>query len=185
MRVISGKARGARLFAPKGTKTRPTADFVKEALFNILAADIRDADFLDLFAGSGAIGIEAISRGARSCVFIDNNRDAIDAIRKNLDKTRLGADAEVVCANMQKALAGLNRQFDIIFADPPYNQNLAYPAINDISKYNLLAKNGIIVIEMAKSDTPDNPAELGFEIFKTKKYSSGQLIFFRHLEDAL
>jgi 16S rRNA (guanine(966)-N(2))-methyltransferase RsmD len=127
LRIVGGAAGGRRLVAPKGS-ARPTTDRVKEALFNVLGAHVVDAAVLDLYAGSGALGIEALSRGAGSAVFVDDDPAAVNAIRDNLESTRLGEDARVVGSSVSKFLAsvarhgqGAERHFDLVFLDPPYD----------------------------------------------------------------
>ena len=129
LRIVGGAAGGRRLVAPKGS-ARPTTDRVKEALFNVLGDRVVDAAVLDLYAGSGALGLEALSRGAGSAVFVDDDPAAVDAIRVNLESTRLGEDARVVGSSVARYLAsvvrhghgrGAERQFDLVFLDPPYD----------------------------------------------------------------
>src|SRR5580765_7660611 len=118
MRIIAGTHRGHRIAAPKGRDTRPTSDRVRENAFNLIGP-VDDADVLDLYAGSGALGLEALSRGAASCVFVDNDRDACRTINANLDK--LGLRGTVLCQDAQRALAQERRTFDLILCDPPYD----------------------------------------------------------------
>ncbi len=123
MRVISGKCRGTHLVAPEGMETRPTTDRIKETLFNMIAFDIPECHFLDLFSGSGAIGIESLSRGAKYAVFVDQGNKALACIKENLEKTRLKESAEVLACTAQEAIHTLSlrkKSFDIIFMDPPY-----------------------------------------------------------------
>lgn len=153
MRIISGSARGIRLIAPEGLETRPTADRIKESLFNMIALDIPNANFLDLFSGSGAIGIEALSRGASHSTFIDNNKNAISSITQNLKKSKLEENATIINNDILNALKKLsdtnnkNNKFDIIFLDPPYNQGLTEPVLNLISQAKLLSGDGFIICE--------------------------------------
>jgi len=123
VRVIGGSARGVRLVAPKGLDVRPTLDRVRESLFNILAPRIEGARFLDLFAGTGAVGIEALSRGAASCVFVESDRRSLDAIHRNIEAARVADRAQVCRATLPRDWNAIPKQtkgFDIIFADPPY-----------------------------------------------------------------
>ena len=131
MRVISGSARGLKLKAPEGLNTRPTTDRIKESLFNIIAADLYDICFLDLFGGSGGIGIEALSRGARKAYFADSSRKSIDIINDNLKRARLDSKAVVMNCDFRQALNRIKAEgekFDIVFLDPPYNTTLAADA---------------------------------------------------------
>jgi 16S rRNA G966 N2-methylase RsmD len=122
MRVITGTARGRRLIAPQGTDTRPTSDRVKEAIFSIIQFEIEQADVLDLFAGSGQLGIEALSRGARTAVFVDSAREAQEAIRANLAATGLAERARIVAGDAAAYLTGTQEKFDILLLDPPYRR---------------------------------------------------------------
>ena len=149
MRVIAGTAKRIPLIAPKTAITRPTADRAKESLFNILAAELHGAHFLDIFCGSGAIGIEALSRGAEKAVFIDNNANAVSALKENLAKTKLAHKAEIIEATAEAALARLaeNRKFDIIFLDPPYDSDLLEKTFAQVKDSGLLAGGGKIIAE--------------------------------------
>ncbi|HZU14694.1 MAG TPA: 16S rRNA (guanine(966)-N(2))-methyltransferase RsmD [Chloroflexota bacterium] len=130
MRVIAGRAKGHRLLAPKGMETRPTTDKVREAIFSMLGTTLGGETVLDLFAGTGALGIEALSRGASSCVFIERREPACRAIRANLAHTKLASDARVLCAPVERVLPTLNEPFDLVFLDPPY----AYAGLDGILK---------------------------------------------------
>lgn len=157
MRVISGKARGLKLGTIEGDSTRPTRDMVKEALFSILMNEIPDSRFLDLFAGSGAIGIEALSRGADFCMFIDINPKCIRVIKDNIEKANFTEIAEIYNTDYKNALNKIKaNEFDIIYVDPPYNKNMGIDAINIISEKDILKENGIIVLETDTNETvPD------------------------------
>ncbi len=146
MRVITGTAGGTNLKAPAGLATRPTGDKVKQALFNIIQHEIA-GDVLDLFAGSGQLGIEALSRGARSAVFVDRGRDAIAVIRENLRKTHLEDKAQVLCCDYLSYLSRCGKTFRLIFLDPPYGENYLENALKSISEIDILAEGGIIVTE--------------------------------------
>lgn len=155
MRVIAGEARGRRLFTLKGSETRPTADRVKESLFSILVPHLAGAAVLDLFAGSGALAIEALSRGAQSAVLCDRSRRAIDVIRRNLEQTGFVDRAEVWLLPADKGirrLAAAGRSFDLIFIDPPYESGLAVLTATLAADSNLLARGGRIVIEHASKE---------------------------------
>ena len=147
MRVITGSARGCRLKELEGMETRPTTDRVKEGLFNIIQFDIEGRKVLDLFAGTGQLGIECLSRGAASAVFVDRRADAVKLIRENLKATRLSDKARVVSGDSMEFLKSLRESFDLIFLDPPYEAGLLEPAIAHIAKFDILAPHGIIVAE--------------------------------------
>lgn len=147
MRVISGTARGRRLKELQGMDTRPTTDKVKEALFNIIQFDIEGRKILDLFAGTGQLGIECLSRGAASAVFVDRRADAVKLIRENLKATSLTEKGRVVSGDSMEFLKSIREKFDIIFLDPPYEAGLLEPAIAHIAKFDILSPHGIIVAE--------------------------------------
>ncbi len=180
MRVISGSARGLKLKAPDGLHTRPTTDRIKESLFNIIAAELYDIYFLDLFGGSGAIGIEALSRGAKKAYIADNNRQSIQVIKENLKKARFDDRAVVFGCDYAQALERIKNEgvrFDIIFLDPPYGKGLAAAAMQKIVGLGLLASDGFIIAEQA-AEEPDIVVK-GLEIFRVKDYKTTKMTFFR------
>ena len=147
MRVITGKARGVQLKTPDGMLTRPTTDRVKEALFSIIQFEIPTARVLDLFGGTGQLGIEALSRGAKSAVFVDHQENACKLIRENLRRTRLEADGKVIRADYLDYLRRCRESFDIIFLDPPYAEVFLENALKCITEIDILQSGGIIVAE--------------------------------------
>ena len=147
MRVITGTARGRRLKELEGLETRPTTDRVKEGVFNIIQFDIEGRRVLDLFAGTGQLGIEALSRGAASAVFVDQRRDAASIIRENLKLTGLSDRARVVNGEAMAFLSSQRERFDLIFLDPPYAAGLWEPALEAISRFDILSNHGIIICE--------------------------------------
>lgn len=180
MRVISGSARGLRLYAPKGLTTRPTVDKIKESLFNIINSSLPEAAFLDLFSGSGAIGIEALSRGAKRAVFVDSSNDSIEAIKRNLKASRLSEHAVVIkmsAAAAIKYLAQNGERFDIIFMDPPYSKSLVDTALAAIDNERLLANDGFIIAEQSIDEPEPNIA--GLEVFRIKEYKITKMTFLR------
>lgn len=183
MRVISGKARGHKLVAPEGLDTRPTTDRIKETLFNIIAPNIYECEFLDLFSGSGSIGIEALSRGAKKAVFVDNGKKALEAIEYNLNHTKLSDNAQIIRTEVLPAIKMLgseNAKFDIIFMDPPYMAGLYKPTLMAILEENLLNKGGCVIAEYpAKVELP---VVEGFKIVRTKDYKTTVMSFWT-LED--
>lgn len=184
MRVISGSKRGFKLKAPKGISTRPTTDRIKESLFNILSPVIRDCFFLDMFAGSGGIGIEALSRGAETAVFIDRGREALEVIKDNLSKTDFARKALVLGADWKTTLRQLKARglkFDVIFMDPPYNSDFIENILDEIKILGILNKEGVIACEQA-SDEPEINKE-GFEVFRIKTYGKTTRISFLTLEE--
>ncbi len=153
MRVIAGTWRGRPLVAPKGSETRPTADRVRETLFSMLTSrmgSFEDLSVADLYAGSGALGIEALSRGAARCLFVDRDRDAVNAIRANLEKLGAAQSGEVLGTAAERLPPG--RQFDLILADPPYDAGRGSKVVAAIAKANWLAPGGWLAIETARKD---------------------------------
>ena len=170
MRVISGTARGLRLKSLEGSDTRPTLDNVKEAIFSMLFSVCRDATVLDLFAGSGAMGIEALSRGAVKAVFADLNPKACSIVRENLEKARMTDRAEVVNTDAVRYLETIGKsgtKFDLIFLDPPYALGLIDEAIKLISEYSLLSEGGLVVCEFDSGTKIDIR---NFNLVKDKRY---------------
>lgn len=151
MRVISGAARRIPLKAPKGLDTRPTLDQVKEAIFSVIQFEVEGRRVLDLFAGSGQMGIEALSRGAQSAVFVDAGREACAVVKENLAKTRLTEQAQVICADWRSYLKTCKRTFDLVFLDPPYAGNFMESALKSISEIDILSDSGIIICEQDSS----------------------------------
>lgn len=179
MRVISGQARGLKLKAPEGLETRPTTDRIKESLFNIMAPNLYGCVFLDLFSGSGAIGIEALSRGAEKAVFVDLSPKSIAVIRDNLSRARLEDKAEVICGNVFSAIKGLSLSgalFDIIYLDPPYGKGLAEAAVEAIYGARILKKEGFIAAEQATDELL--PLPHGFSVYRVKDYKRTTKITF-------
>ena len=147
MRVISGKARGVVLKTPDGLATRPTSDRVKEALFNIIQFELPAARVLDLFGGTGQLGIEALSRYAKSAVFVDEREDACRLIKENLRRTKFETDAKVIRSDYMSYLRGCKEKFDIILLDPPYAEVFLENSLKMITEIDILQSGGIIVAE--------------------------------------
>ena len=147
MRVITGSARGRRLKELEGMETRPTTDRVKEGLFSALQFEIEGRRVLDLFAGTGQLGIECLSRGAASAVFVDRRKDAVALIKDNLTATGLAQNARVVSGDSMEYLKSVREKFDLIFLDPPYAEDLLENAVAHIARFDILAPHGIIAAE--------------------------------------
>ncbi len=178
MRVITGKARGIQLKTPEGMQTRPTIDRVKEALFSIINYDIPGAAVLDLFGGTGQLGIEALSRGAKFAVFVDTREDACKLIRENLKRTKLEGEGRVVRSDYQEYLSRCKEHFDIIFLDPPYAEVFLENALNRITEIDILQSGGIIVTERPLGK--DLPWEMaGYSRSKDYKYGKVLLTIYR------
>lgn len=178
MRVITGKARGVQLKTPDGMLTRPTADRVKEALFSIINFDIPGAQVLDLFGGTGQLGIEAMSRGAERCVFVDAREDACKLIKENLKRTKL--EGTVIRSDYMDYLNRCKEQFSIILLDPPYAEEYLENAIKRIAEIDILQTDGIIVAErpVGKELTWDFD---GYQRSKDYKYGKTLLTIYRKL----
>ncbi len=181
MRVISGTAKGTKLNSIEDLSTRPTLDRVKESLFNIIQPHIDESVVLDLFSGSGAIGIEFLSRGCKTAYLCDNSIKAINMIRQNLERTRLQDNAVVINKDYKKCLqdcSNHNVSFDIIFIDPPYKDDIAVDAVQMILSLKLLKKDGIIIIETDEKDREiKNLEKLKIQIYDIRKYGRANLIF--------
>lgn len=181
MRIISGSARGTKLVTLSGENTRPTLDRVKEPLFSIIQNNISESIVLDLFSGSGALGLETLSRGAKVAVFCDNNVEAIEIINKNIEKTRMKDKAIVIKSDYTKCLETLknkNMKFDLIFLDPPYKTNFADTALKRILELDLLSKDGIIILETDDEEKEvKNIQTIDINIDDIRKYGRVKLMF--------
>jgi 16S rRNA (guanine966-N2)-methyltransferase len=181
-RVVAGECRGVKLVAPSGEKTRPTTDKIKEALFSILQRRIPDCSFLDLFGGSGQMGIEAVSRGARMAVIVEENNSASEAILTNLRKTKLQDRTRFMKRDVFRALSILSQEkssFDIIFMDPPYSQafSLFMRIAAVVSQENLLEPGGLMILEHSTADElPENVMNL--TLYRRCKYGTTMLTFY-------
>ena len=172
MKVISGIAHGRNLKSPDGLEVRPTISRIKEAIFNSIMFRIEGSVFLDIFSGSGAIGIEALSRGAQKAFFIEKNKKCIEIIKKNLELTKLTDRAEIICDDAMVAIKKMYEQkilCDLIFMDPPYNKNLVNETIHCLEKFNILAEDAIIICETSSSENIAKSDR--FDFFKTKLYN--------------
>ena len=178
MRVITGTARGIQLKTPEGMVTRPTTDRVKEAMFSIIHFDVPGAKVLDLFAGPGQLGIEALSRDAASAVFVDEREDACKLIKENLKRTKLEAQAKVVRSDYLSFLKQCREKFDIILLDPPYAEIFLENSLKQITEIDILQSGGIIVAErpMGKELPWDFP---GYSRSKDYKYGKTLLTLYR------
>lgn len=171
MRVITGSARGCKLQAPDGLETRPTAEIAKEAVFSIIQFEVEGADVLDLFAGSGQMGIEALSRGAKHCVLVDSSRACQQAQRRNLARTGLAERARVVCGDALVFLRGAPGRFDITFLDPPYGQGIAEKALPLVA--GAMRSGGVILCESGKGEALPETAG---DYVKKREYRYGKTI---------
>lgn len=179
MRVIAGSARRLLLKTPPGLTTRPTSDQIKETLFNVLMPYLYDAVFLDLYSGSGGIGIEALSRGAKEAVFVENNKQALSCINDNIKNTHFTEKAKVMPMDVLSALHQLEgkNKFDIIFMDPPYNNDYEKMVLTYLSSSKLLNEDALIVVEASNETDFEYLDSLGFEIDKIKQYKNSKHLF--------
>ena len=184
MRIIGGKARGTKLYTLEGTITRPTLDRVKESIFNIIQNDIKGSIFLDLFSGSGAIGLESVSRGAQKAILCDKSKKAISIIKKNIEKTHLTEQIEVYNMDFEECIKKIKNNLDIIYIDPPYQTNY-------IQKSLQILQNSIFVTEKTKIILETNSEErileetkdLKFEIIDKRKYGIAHIIFLQKMPE--
>ncbi len=186
MRVIAGKARSMPLKSLKGRDVRPTTDRIKETLFNILMPEIPGSRFLDLFAGAGAIGIEALSRGAKDAWFIEKSKDACAIINANLEFTGLAEDAHVLGRDVSDGIMELNGKgaFDVIFMDPPYGKGYGPSILSLLSRTDLADEYTLVVLEEDLSDDfAEGDVISGFEITRIKQYRSNRHIFLKREAD--
>lgn len=172
MRVISGKYRGRTLVAPEGMNTRPTMDRVKEAMFSILGFRLQDAIVLDLFAGSGGLAIEALSRGAKKAIINDFSSSAIEIIKKNIKSIKIDEEVIIYNKDYKEILSILKEKIDILFLDPPYKMNIYKEVCEYLETNNLINDRGILVLEM---DVNTLPIELENYQSKVYKYGSKKL----------
>lgn len=182
MRVIAGKARRLQLKTIEGLNTRPTTDRIKETLFNMIHYNLEQCTFLDLFSGSGAIGIEALSRGAKKAYFVENDRKAIQCIKDNLDFTKLKENAVVVETSVETAISTLNNNnlyFDFVFMDPPYNHFHEKDVLECLKNTDLIDENSQIIVEASLETDFSYVEDLGYKIEKEKKYKTNKHIFLK------
>lgn len=183
MRVIAGTARSLPLKTPQGQDTRPTTDRIKETLFNILQGDIPGGVFVDLFCGSGGIGIEALSRGAGKAYFAENAREPLSCLADNLRFTRFEDRAVVLKQDAVAALTGISeKEVDILFMDPPYGQEHERRVLEALRNMRYVTENTMIIVEAALDTQLDYAGELGFQVYREKKYKTNKHIFIRRAE---
>lgn len=185
MRIIAGIAKGRKLLPPQGMETRPTLDRIKESIFNIIQNKVYAARTVDVFAGTGSLGLEAVSRGAKECYLVDKSADTYSLLCENVKK--LNFEKQCKCFNMDSNMALLDFSnkgivFDLIFIDPPYAKEMIPPAVEVIDKHEMLAKDGLIV---TKIDTKERIYEGTDNIllFNYRKYGNTTVCFYKHKED--
>lgn len=182
MRVIAGTARSMPLKTPAGRDTRPTTDRIKETLFNILQTDLCGSVFVDLFSGSGAIGIEALSRGAKICYFVENDARAAECIRENITFTKMTDRAVLLKSDVFSALHQIpEKEADLIFMDPPYEQGLEARVLEALGAMEYVTENTLLVTEASLDTDFSYTGEFGFEVIRQKKYKTNQHVFIRKI----
>ncbi|NUO08694.1 MAG: 16S rRNA (guanine(966)-N(2))-methyltransferase RsmD [Candidatus Brocadia sp.] len=190
MRIISGSAKGIYLSSVKGSTTRPIPDKIKEALFSILADVIPDCHVLDMYAGTGAIGIEALSRGAKSCIFVENNWSAIQVIKKNLEATRLRDKARVLKYDVFEIIPYLEKnsiEADLVLASPPYPliekksyRDKLLTLFSSLCSKHMVRSEGLMLLQHRKTVFEITPEASHIELFDTRSYGDTQLSFFKN-----
>lgn len=184
MRVIAGSVRSLPLKTPAGLDTRPTSDRIKETLFNVLQAEIPGCVFVDLFSGSGGIGIEALSRGAKKAYFIDSASVCVNCIAENLLFTRLSDKAVVLKQDAISALHNIyEKEVDIVFMDPPYNQGLERQVLEQLKGMKYVTDETLIIVEASMETDFSYLSELGYDVVKEKLYKTNKHIFMRLKEE--
>jgi 16S rRNA (guanine(966)-N(2))-methyltransferase RsmD len=183
MRIISGVAKGRKLVSPEGMNTRPTLDRIKESIFNIIQHSVVDAKVVDVFAGTGSLGLEAVSRGAKECYLIDKGDVTFKCLKQNVDNLNFNDRCKCFNIDSYSALKGFGEKgliFDLIFIDPPYLKDMIPPAVDIITEKNLLAKDGLIV---AKIDTKEElyNGNSVIKLFDSRKYGNTTVCFYRYI----
>lgn len=187
MRVTGGEVRGKTLRFPSGSKERPTSDFLREALFNLLGAQ-DNKTFLDLFAASGSVGLEAASRRAKEVYFVEKNKKLAAVIEQNINACCFNKKCFIITKDIEKGLVSLSKKkyiFDIIFADPPYNRNLVGMTLNLLNKYRIFNKNSLIVIQHSIKESIARFPDKNIHLIDQRKYGENALTFLKwRIEDA-
>lgn len=179
MRIITGSAKGLKLKAPAGLDTRPTTDRVKESVFNILGDIVVDASVLDLFAGTGNLGLEALSRGSKIAVFVDHGSESIGIIKENANHTKLVEHTEIYKSDVLRALdkfIQMKRSFDLLFCDPPYNKGFVQAVLTKLDRNPIMALDGVIVIEHSRHEEITDQWE-NLQLRRTERYGETLISF--------
>jgi len=184
MRVIAGTARSLPLKTPQGLDTRPTTDRIKETLFNILQGDIPGCVFVDMFCGSGGIGIEALSRGARKAYFVENAKEPLNCLADNLKFTRFEDRAVVLRQDAVAALTGISeKEVDILFMDPPYGQEQERRVLEGLRNVRYITDDTLIIVEASLDTHMDYVREMGFSVVREKNYKTNKHIFIKKMTE--
>lgn len=183
MRIITGTARGAKLYTLSGDTTRPTTEYAKEAIFNTLSSQIADKTVLDLYAGSGQMGLETLSRGAKLCVFTDSSKEAVEIIKKNAEKTKLSDKSKILCTDAMRYVKSVSgkMKFDLIFVDPPYEKRIIPSTLKTISKCDILSDDGIVVCEDGYAGLTTREPQIleSFELIKETSYGRLHIFYLK------
>ena len=178
MRIIGGRARGTKLYTLEGTATRPTLDRVKESIFNIIQNEIQNSVFLDLFSGSGAIGLEAVSRGAEKSILCDKSKSAVQIINKNIEKTHFDKQVEVYNSDFENCLKNIKEHIDIIYIDPPYQTDYIKQSLEIMQNIQFVSDKTLIILETDdEAKVLKQINDLKFEIIDKRKYGIAHIIF--------
>ena len=184
MRVIAGSARRLKLVAPYGLDTRPTQDIIKETLFNIIQADVPGSVFLDLCAGSGAIGIEALSRGAKKAYFVENGREACACIQKNLHTTHFEEEAILLKQDVLSALRHIHeKEVDIIYVDPPYEAQTVHDILHALAAERFVTENTLIIVESSLDTDFSYLPQIGLQLVREKDYKANRHLFIKKVQE--
>lgn len=184
MRVIAGRARHLKLKTPDGLNTRPTTDRIKETLFNMLQPYLQESVFIDLFSGSGGIGIEALSRGAKRAYFVELNKEAYACILDNLKFTKLTEESTVLRQDVLAAIGNIHeKEADIIFMDPPYGQEYEKRVLERLCDMPYVTENTLIIVEMPLTEDFMYALELGYNVVREKRYKSNKHVFFKKVNN--
>lgn len=179
MRIITGKAKGIRLETLKGDNTRPTSERAKEAVFSMLQFELEGREVLDLFAGSGQMGLEAVSRGAKGATFVDKSKDAAAIIAKNIEKTRLSDSCRLLCSDVNDFIRAFKgrKKYDIVFIDPPYMLHAVAPTLEALLEAEMLKPTSVVVCESEEEDVFENSPEIceKFDTLKLAKYGAAHI----------
>ena len=186
MRVIAGSARRMRLVTPQGLDTRPTQDIIKETLFNMIQFDLPGSVFVDICAGSGQMGIEAISRGARKAYFIEKGREAVSCIQKNLHTVKFEDQAVVLRQDVLSALRHIHeKRVDFIYMDPPYGTELALDTLEALGRCSFVTEDTVIMLETSLDSGISGLEDFGLEIYREKDYRTNRHLFIRKIRETV
>ncbi len=186
MRIISGTNKGMKLYAPEGMSVRPTSDKIKEAIFNMIGIIDDDSIVLDLFAGSGSVGIEFLARGAKLAYFVDLSHKSLNYVKKNIELCKFSDKSKIIMSDYEKAIVKLsneNIKFDYIFADPPYALNCSSNIALKVFEHDLLKSNGILIIESDESEKVIDNIDTNVIKYKEKIYGRTRISIFKYLEE--